>query len=161
MGVNDCHRGEAMKKKVFLLGFLAMSVLLLAGKVLVVKVLRTHLLAKPDFLSSNLATIQKGARLELIETQGNWYLVRSANGSKGYVHQSAVTQSSASLSGIMPGKKGASDEELALAAKGFNEGNEKKLQGSTEYNFAAVDWVMDQDVANPDLADFIKEGKLK
>jgi hypothetical protein len=150
-----------MKKKVCLLGFLVVAALLLAGKVLVVKVLRSQLLAKPDFLSSNLATIQKGASLELIETQGNWYLVKNANGLKGYIHQSAVTTSSVSLSGIMPGKKGASDEELALAAKGFNEGNEKKIRGSREYDFAAVDWVMAQDVANSVVADFIKEGKLK
>jgi hypothetical protein len=150
-----------MKKKVCLLGFLVVAALLLAGKVLVVKVLRSQLLAKPDFLSSNLATIQKGASLELIETQGNWYLVKNANGLKGYIHQSAVTTSSVSLSGIMPGKKGASDEELALAAKGFNEGNEKKLRGSQGYNFAAVDWILDQNVTNSAVADFIKEGKLK
>jgi uncharacterized protein YgiM (DUF1202 family) len=150
-----------MKKKICLLGFMAVAALLLAGKVLVVKVLRSQLLAKPDFLSSNLATIQKGARLELLETQGNWYLVRNASGSKGYVHQSAVAESKVSLSGIMPGNKGASDEELALAAKGFNEGNEQKLRGSREYDFAAVEWVMEQDVANTAVADFIREGKLK
>jgi uncharacterized protein YgiM (DUF1202 family) len=150
-----------MKKKICLLGFLAVAALLLAGKFLVVKVLRSQLLAKPDFLSSNLATIQKGARLELLETQGNWYLVRNASGSKGYVHQSAVAESKVSLSGIMPGNKGASDEELALAAKGFNEGNEQKLRGSREYDFAAVEWVMEQDVANTAVADFIREGKLK
>jgi hypothetical protein len=150
-----------MKKKLWLLGFLAVTVLLLAGKVLVVKVLRSQLLAKPDFLSSNLAAIQKGARLELLETQGNWYLVRNTNGFKGYIHQSAVTEGKVSLSGIAPGKKGASDEELALAAKGFNEGNEKKIRGSRGYDFVAVDWVMEQDVANSAVASFIKEGKLK
>ena len=103
----------------------------------------------------------RGLRLELIETQGNWYLVKDANGVKGYVHQSAVTTGNVSLSGIAPGKKGASDEELALAAKGFNEGNEQKLRGSKGYNFAAVEWVMDQDVTNAAVANFIKEGKLK
>jgi hypothetical protein len=144
-----------------MVGFLAVAALLLAGKVLVVKVLRSQLLAKPDFLSNSLTTIQQGASLELIETRGNWYLVKNANGLKGYVHQSAVTTGNVSLSGIMPGKKGASDEELALAAKGFNEGNEQKLRGSREYDFASVDWVLAQDVANSAVADFIKEGKLK
>lgn len=150
-----------MKKKVWVLGILAAAALVLPGKALVVNVLRSQLLAKPDFLSSSLATVQRGASLELIETQGNWYLVRSGNGVKGYVHQSAVTTGSVSLSGIAPGKKGASDEELALAAKGFNEGNEQKLRGSREYDFAAVDWVLAQDVANSIVAEFIKEGKLK
>jgi uncharacterized protein YgiM (DUF1202 family) len=150
-----------MKKKICLLVFLAVGAFLLAGKSLVVKVLRSQLLAKPDFLSSSLATIQKGARLELIETRGNWYLVKNANGAKGYVHQSAVMEGKASLSGSTPNKKSVSDEELALAAKGFNEGNEKKLRGSRGYDFAAVDWVLAQEVANAAVADFIREGKLK
>jgi len=150
-----------MKKKIWLLGFFVVSAMLLAGKVLVVKVMRSNLLSKPDFLSGSLAPIQKGAKLELIETQGNWYLVRNAVGLKGYIHQTAVGESKTSLSGIMPGKKGASDDELALAAKGFNEGNEKKLRGSKDYNFADVDWIMDWNIANAALAAFIREGKLK
>jgi hypothetical protein len=150
-----------MKKKLWLFCFLAMAVMLFAAKVLVVRVMRSNLLAKPDFLSSSLAPVEIGAKLELIETQGNWYLVKTPNGLKGYIHQSAVTEGRVSLSGIAPGKKGASDEELALAAKGFNEGNEKKLRGSKGYNFVDVDWVLEQDVANSAVADFIKEGKLK
>jgi len=150
-----------MKQKLWLLFFLAASALLLAGKVLVVKVMRSNLLAKPDFLSNSLAPIEKGAKLELIETQGSWYLVRNAVGLKGYIHQTAVAESKKSLSGIMPGKKGASEDELALAAKGFNEGNENKLRGSKGYNFADVDWVMDWNIANSALAAFIHEGKLK
>jgi len=135
--------------------------LLMAGKVLVVRVMRSNLQAKPDFLSSSLAAIEKGAKLELIETQGNWFLVRTAGGLKGYIHQTAVAESKTSLSGIMPGKKGASEDELALAAKGFNEGNEKKLRGSKGFNFADVDWVIDWNISNPALAAFLREGKLK
>jgi len=150
-----------VKKKIFFLGLLAVAALLLAGKVLIVQVLHAQLLAKPDFLSGNLASIQKGASLEVIETKGNWVLVKSANGLKGYVHQSALAGRETGLSGIAPGKKGASEEELALAAKGFNEGNEKQLRGSREYDFTSVDWVMAQDVANPDVGVFVREGKLK
>jgi len=149
-----------MKKKLWLLLFLATGVLL-AGKVLVVQIMRSSLMAKPDFLSSSLAAIEKGAKLELVETQGSWYLVRNAAGLKGYVHQTAVAESKASLSGIIPGKKGASEEELALAAKGFNEGNEKQLRGSKGYNFADMEWVLDWDISNAVLGVFIREGRLK
>jgi hypothetical protein len=149
-----------MKKMTWLLVFLA-AALLLDGKVLVVKVMRSQLLSKPDFLSNSLTAVKQGTQLEYIETQGNWYLVKNASGVKGYVHQSAVTENRASLSGVAPGKKGVSDEELALAAKGFNEGNEQKLRGSRGYDFAAVDWVLAQEVANSAVADFVKEGKLK
>jgi len=154
-------RGEVMKKNIFLLSFLAAAMILAAGKTLVVKVLRSQLSAKPDFLSGSLATIQRGSRLELLESKGNWYLVKNANGAKGYVHQSAVTASASGLGGAVPYKKGASDEELALAAKGFNEGNENKLRGSRGYDFGAVDWVLEQEVTHAVVAGFVTEGKLK
>jgi uncharacterized protein YgiM (DUF1202 family) len=150
-----------MKQKLWLLIFLTASVLLLAGKVLVVRVMRSNLMAKPDFLSGSLAAVNKGAKLELIQTQGNWLLVKSASGVQGYVHQSAVAESKANLSGILPGKKGASEEELALAAKGFNEGNEKKLRGGKGYNYADLEWVMERSVANAELGAFIRDGRLK
>jgi uncharacterized protein YgiM (DUF1202 family) len=150
-----------MKRKMALLLFLAAAALLLAGKVLVVQIMRSNLLAKPDFLSASVAPVQKGAKLELVGTEGSWYLVRGADGRKGYIHRSAVAESKVSLSGVVPGKKGASEEELALAAKGFNEGNEKKLRGGKGYNYADLEWVMDWNVANAELGAFIRQGRLK
>ena len=150
-----------MKKKICLFGFLALSMLLLAGKALVVQVLRSNLLAKPDFLSASSLSVPKGTKLELLETQGSWYLVRAAGGQKGYIHQTAVTESKVTLGGIVPGPKEASQDELALAAKGFDEGNEKKLRDHQGYNFADLGWVMEQDVAITALARFVREGRLK
>jgi len=150
-----------MKRIAWSLVLLGAAALLLAGKALVVQVLRTNLLAQPDFLSSSHCSLQKGSRLELLETQGSWYLVRNAGGVKGYIHRSAVAESKVTLSAIAPGPKGASQDELALAAKGFDEGNEKKLRGSKGYNFADLDWVMEQDAAVPALARFVHEGRLE
>jgi hypothetical protein len=150
-----------MKKNAFLAAVLAAALLLPAAKVLVLSVMRSQLLAKPDFLSQSVAPLQKGARLELVETRGSWYLVKTAGGARGYVHQSAVAQGKGALSGAMPYKKGASEDELALAAKGFNEGNEKKLRGSRDYDFAGVEWILQQEVANAAVADFVREGGLK
>jgi hypothetical protein len=150
-----------MKKRVWTMLFLAAAALLLAGKALVVQVMQSNLLARPDFLSASVASLQKGTPLELIETAGSWYLVRTPGGVQGYIHQTAVAESKVKLSGIVPGQKGASQEELALAAKGFDEGNEKKLRGSQGYNFTDLEWVMGQDVSRPALAQFMREGKLK
>ena len=150
-----------MKRKACLLLFLAAAALLLAGKSLVVQVLRSNLLAKPDFLSASMLAVQKGTKLELIETQGSWYLVRGAGGQKGYIHQTAVAESKVSLGTMVPGKKGASQDELALAAKGFNEGNEKKLRGGKGYNFADLDWILDQNASLAALAPFMRDGRLK
>lgn len=150
-----------MKKTTIMIALLAAAMLLLAGQALVVQVLRSNLMAKPDFLSSSLAPLQKGARLELVGTEGGWYLVRNASGVKGYVHQSAVTESKVTLGSIAPGPKGASQDELALAAKGFDEANEKKLRGSKGYNFSDLGWVMEQQAAMPAVAQFVRDGRLK
>ncbi len=150
-----------MKKTTIMIALLAAAMVLLAGQALVVQVLRSNLMAKPDFLSSSLAPLQKGTRLERIGSEGGWYLVRSAAGVKGYVHQSAVTESKVTLGSIAPGPKGASQDELALAAKGFDEANEKKLRGSKGYNFSDLEWVMEQGAAVPAVAQFIRDGRLK
>jgi Variant SH3 domain. len=150
-----------MKKTAWFLVVLAATALFAADKALVVQVLRTRLLAQPDFLSASLCPLQKGNRLELLEAQGSWYQVRSAGGVKGFVHSSAVMESRVTLGGIAPGPKGASQDELALAAKGFDEGNEKKLRNSTGYNFADLGWVMEQEVDVPALARFVRDGRLK
>ncbi len=150
-----------MKKKAIMIVLLAAAALLLAGQALVVQVLRSNLMAKPDFLSSSLAPLQKGARLELVKTEGGWYLVRTAAGVKGYVHQSAVSESKVTLGGIAPGPKGASQDELALAAKGFDETNEKQLRSSKGYNFADLNWLMEQEVAMAAVGQFIRDGRLK
>lgn len=150
-----------MKKKAIMIVLLAAAALLLAGQALVVQVLRSNLMAKPDFLSSSLATLQKGARLELVKAEGGWYLVRNSAGVKGYVHQSAVTESKVTLGSIAPGPKGASEDELALAAKGFDETNEKKLRSGKGYNFADLGWVMEQEAAVAAVALFIRDGRLK
>ncbi|MCU0276004.1 MAG: SH3 domain-containing protein [Acidobacteria bacterium] len=151
-----------MKKELLFTFLLAAAALaLLAGNALVVQVLRSNLSSKPDFLSASLSPLQKGDRLERIETQGSWYLVRNARGAKGYIHQSAVTASKVTLGSIAPGPKGASPDELALAAKGFDEANEKKLRNSKGYNFSDLNWVMEQEVAVPALAQFIRDGRLK
>ncbi|MBN2345220.1 MAG: hypothetical protein JXO51_02445 [Candidatus Aminicenantes bacterium] len=133
----------------------------LAAKMLQVQVLRANLLAKPDFLSAGVLAVKKGDRLELLETHGSWYRVRGAGSVMGYVHQTAVSEARASLGTIAPGRKGASAEELALAAKGFNEGNEKKLRGSKGYNFADLEWVMDWNPAAAEVARFIRQGRLQ
>jgi uncharacterized protein YgiM (DUF1202 family) len=150
-----------MKKTAWFLVVLAAAALLPAGKALVVQVLRTNLLAQPDFLSASLCSLQKGNRLELLETQGSWHQVRSAGGVKGFIHRSAVLESQVTLSAIAPGPKGASQDELALAAKGFDEGNEKKLRGRKGYNYADLGWVMEQGVEVQALARFLRDGRLK
>ena len=149
-----------MKKRHIFVFFLSLALALMA-KTWLVKVVKTNLLSQPDFLSERLSSLKKGDRVTIVEEKGDWRLVQSAAGVKGYVHQSALLESKSSLTGIIPGQKGASDNEVALAAKGFNEENEKKIRGSRDFNFADLEWVMSRTVVPADLKKFINEGKLK
>ena len=149
-----------MKKRRFFVLFLGLALVLVA-KTWLVKVVKTNVLSQPDFLSEKLSSLKKGDRVTIMEEKGDWCLVQSVSGVKGYVHQSALLESKSSLTGIIPGQKGASDNEVALAAKGFNEENEKKIKGNREFNFADLEWVMNRTFSPTDLKKFVNEGKLK
>jgi uncharacterized protein YgiM (DUF1202 family) len=149
-----------MKKRHFFVLFLSLALMLMA-KAWLVKVVKTNVLSQPDFLSDKLSILKKGDRVTVMEEKGDWCLVQSTSGVKGYVHQSALIESKSSLTGIIPGQKGVSDDEVALAAKGFNEENEKKIKGNREFNFADLEWVMSRTFSPADLKKFVHEGKLK
>ncbi len=156
---------KTMKKRLSWLGALVLllSLLPLQGKDAKVKVLTARLLSRADYLSSTLATLSKGEKVAVLETQGNWLKVKSPSGGQGFLHLSALDLSGgkASLSGLLPGQKGTSEKEVAMAAKGFNEGNEKKLKGTKGYNFQDLEWVMTQKTSTAEVSRFIQKGKLK
>jgi len=132
-----------------------------AAKSGVVKVVKASLLSRPDFLSATMATLRQGERVEIIGRQNSWDEVRTPSGIKGFLHSSALQESKSSLSGLLPGERQASDDEVALAAKGFNETNEKKIRGSQGFNFRDLDWILGQSASLADVKKFVSQGKLK
>ncbi len=149
------------RKVIFVLIILGITLLLLAAKAWLIKVSRANLLSKPDFLSETVAGLKRGDLVRVASEQGNWLLVQNAAGAQGYIHRSALQESKANLIGLIPGPKGASDDEVSLAAKGFNEANEKQIRGRRGYNFGDLEWVLGKTAAPQELKTFIAEGKLK
>jgi hypothetical protein len=126
--VDILSHGVLMKRK-WLMALWLVAMLAVAAQVLTVGVLKASLLAKPDFLSSTLASLKKGDKVEVLQESEGWYMVKGPGGQKGYLHKSAVGAApGGTLSGLLPGRKGASQDEVALAAKGFNEANEKRTK---------------------------------
>lgn len=152
-------------KKHFVFSVLILCSILTFGNVgdtVKIKVMKTRLVSKPDFLSSTISHLKKGEPLKVIKESGSWLLVQTAANVKGYIHKSSVAKSKVRLTGLIPDQKGASREEIALAAKGFNEGAEKKIKGNKgNYNFKDVDWLMKRTASIAQIKTFIKEGKLK
>ncbi len=79
---------KTMKKRLSWLGALVLllSLLPLQGKDAKVKVLTARLLSRADYLSSTLATLSKGEKVAVLETQGNWVKVKSPSGGQGFLH---------------------------------------------------------------------------
>jgi hypothetical protein len=149
-----------MKRKTLVM-FLLLVPLALAAKSVKVQVQKARLLDKPDFLSSAVGEVRQSETLTVLDEKGSFYRVRTATGKTGFIHRSAVNYGGSALTGALPGQKGASEKEVALAAKGFSEANEQKIRGQKGYDFAAVDWVMGQTVSSDEIRRFAKDGELQ
>ena len=64
--------------------------LLYAAETMIVKVKITKLKNSPQFFASTVASLNAGARLEKLESQGDWVKVKASTGAVGWLHKSAV-----------------------------------------------------------------------
>jgi len=152
---------KIMQKKI-LFSILLFSQFFIFSETVEIKMKKTRLVSNPDFLSSTILFLKHGDRLDVIEKNNNGLYVKTVKNVKGFIHFTSVKKSKVSLSGLVPGSKKASSKEIALAAKGFSEGNEKKIKGNRKaYNFNDLNWLMKKSVSIARLKTFIKKGSLK
>lgn len=105
--------------------------------------------------------LKNGDTLELISTEGDWYKVRFKEIS-GCIHKSAVeTKSVSTFQGLGSQKQGATEQEVALAGKGFNHEVERAFQSKhPEIKYNLVDAIEKYKVDEKRVFDFIKMGGL-
>jgi SH3-like domain-containing protein len=94
-----------------------------AQETLSVQVKEGELRATPSFLGKIVARVAYGDRVNLIEERGAWKKVSLKDGYlQGWMHASALTTKRIALkAGQSNVQTGATQDELALAGKGFNE----------------------------------------
>ncbi|MBI4667416.1 MAG: hypothetical protein HY751_13520 [Nitrospinae bacterium] len=134
-----------------------------ASKVVAVTVKKTSIRADKQFFAPTVAEAVYKDRLEVLEESGGWIKV-AFSGKNGWIHKSAVgmevKDKGPSLFGGDDASK-VSQEEVALAGKGFNsqvESEYKKKNPSLD--FAAVDRMEKITVEDSKVAAFVKDGKL-
>ena len=137
-------------------------VLLFAADTLIVKVKVTKLKKSPQFFASTVTSLNAGAQLEKIETQGNWVKVKTAQGAVGWLHNSAIQDKKFSLMAVnAPTKTGANAEEVALAGKGFNKQVEDSYKSKNkDIDFRWVDKMLKIMIGEKTMLEFLKAGKL-
>jgi uncharacterized protein YgiM (DUF1202 family) len=114
-----------------------------------------------SFLSAVKSKLNYGDKLEVVSRDGDWVKVRYKN-IKGCIHKSAVTEQKVSLSGVKASKSSsASEEEVALAGKGFNPQVEDSYKRKhSELDFTKVDRIEKFKIPEDELIIFIKNGGL-
>jgi hypothetical protein len=151
-------------KKVMLLVLFLVPALCLAAEQAKVKVQKASLFSQPNFLSKTVASLQFGDPLELEEVVKDWARVRYGQ-QRGYVHQSALTSTKVDMKTMMfssPSSSGTTQDEVALAGKGFTPEVEKNYgKAHPEMNYALVDEIERYTVDPNSLRSFIQKGGLK
>jgi hypothetical protein len=152
-----------MKKIMFFI-LLLVPALCLAAEPVKVKVQKASLFSQPNFLSKTVAALQFGDQLEMEEVVKDWARVRYGQ-QRGYVHQSALTSTKVDMKTMMfssSSSSGASQDEVALAGKGFTPEVEKNYgKAHPEMNYALVDEIEGYSVDPNSLRGFIQKGGLK
>lgn len=154
---------------------LAWSANAMAADRLTVQVKQTQLREKAGHLSRILSTLEYGERVEVVtqppkgaKDGTGWYQVKELKGAMqtGFVHQSALSKKKVALKQGATVASGASEEEIAMAGRGFDEEVEKGYRqnksGLTQA-YARLDAIQLDGAFNPsveDVAAFMRAGGL-
>ena len=119
--------------------------------------------ATPSYLGQVLATVDYGARVEVLQQRGDWMEVQASGNPKGWMHASALTKKKIVMrSGDEDVSTRTSGEELALAGKGFNSDVEKQFKSQNpNLNFAAVVRMLQIKVPAAEMRTFLQAGAVR
>ena len=117
--------------------------------------------ATPSQLGRVVATVDYGAVVQTGALQQGWYPVTTADGQKGWLHESALSIKPISMrSGTSDAATGVSSDEVALAGKGFNEQVEAKLRADGTLDYTWVDRMAAFVVSEEQIRQFRAQGNL-
>ncbi len=127
-----------------------------------VQVREGHLRDRPSFLGTVVTAVEYGDRVEVKRHQGPWRYVAFAD-REGWIHESALTRQRIVMeAGEVDVAGAATQEEMALAGKGFSAEVEQEFRAQhAEIDFSWVDRMEQMAVTADRLAAFLREGGLK
>lgn len=135
--------------------------LAIAQSQLSVQVREAELRSSPSYLSGVIATLSYGDRVDVQEKRAGWYRVSSGPHS-GWLHESAVTEKRIVMeAGEEDVAAGASDTEVALAGRGFNEEVESRYASEQGLDYSEIDELeAGYDYSFEELSAFLEKGGL-
>ncbi len=117
--------------------------------------------ATPSQLGRVVGTVGYGGVVQVGALQNGWYPVTMADGKTGWLHESALSKKAVAMrAGATDAATGVSNDEVALAGKGFNEQVEAKLRKDKKLDYAWVDRMAAFDVRADQIEQFRSQGHL-
>lgn len=152
-----------MKIKVLLVLLAVCAGVALAAKVtkMNVQIQSCKVRATPSQLGKVVATVAYGDVLQTGDPQNGWYQVTTSAGVTGWVHESALTKNAVKMrSGTGDAATGASNDEVAMAGKGFNQQVEDKMKADGKLDYTWVDKMSKFGPKEDEVALFRAQGSL-
>jgi hypothetical protein len=149
-----------------LLGVIALSASVLGapekGSTVTVQVMNARLMKTPSFLGASTATLVRGDFLTFQEAQKDWYRVTNKAGKEGWINKVSVVEKKLALSSKPGGGTGGvSEDEVALAGRGFSPEVEKEYRKrNPNLDFSHVDNIEKLSVDPEQLTKFAQNGKV-
>jgi uncharacterized protein YraI len=127
----------------------------LRGKTVYVAVKSVAVKSSTGFFAGTRGTLQMGASATVLQENGKWVEIRSSS-LTGWVASSSITTKRVTGSIVST----ASQREVAMAGKGFNQEVENAYKQNGELDYAAIDAIEAQTVSVDELKRFLEEGHL-
>jgi hypothetical protein len=128
-----------------------------------VQIKRSDVRSRPSFLGAVVGRVSYGDKVQTYGGQGAWMKVRLQGQTiEGWLHRSALTTNKIVLrAGDQDVRQAASNDELALAGKGFNQEVEDAFKSQNpKVDFSWVDEMEKIVVAPQEMQAFLKAGNV-
>ena len=146
-----------------LLGVLLLNTMAEAQKIMTVQVREGQLRATPSHFGKITAKTYYGDQVTVLEEKGDWKRVSVSNGKgQGWMHESALTGKRTVLTaGRSRAGTSVSQDEIALAGKGFSEEVEKEYRkNNANLDYAWINRMETIRISPRQLENFVEDGRL-
>lgn len=128
-----------------------------------VQVKQCQLRNKPTFLGKVVTSLKYGEKVNVDKEENSWVKVAPTGKDTGWVHVSALSEKEIILKPDSRDiQEAASNDEIALAGKGFNKQVEEKYkQENKNIDFAWIDKMEKIVVSQNEMQSFVAQGNLQ
>jgi hypothetical protein len=146
-----------------MVGLLGLTVFAVEPRQMSVQIKEGAVRASPSFLAKIITKLDYGDQVVVKEEKSSWARIElSGVYSQGWIHSSALSTKKIVLNpGDSDVEKAASDDELTLAGRGFNQEVEQKFRTlNPDVDFAWIDRMEKMVVSQDQIQNFITAGGL-